>query len=73
LVGAWNLDKSEAVEAVQWLITKVVAAVENSEAPTAALRPSNTACTPMTNGQSTNCSTLQAVSVGVQGGNSSAE
>ena len=39
----WNLDKSEAVEAVQWLITKVVAAVENSEAPTAALRPSNAA------------------------------
>jgi hypothetical protein len=44
LVGAWNLDKSEAVEAVQWLIAKVVAAVENSEAPTAALRPSNTPC-----------------------------
>ena len=34
LVGAWNLDKSEAVEAVQWLIAKVVAAVENNEAPT---------------------------------------
>jgi hypothetical protein len=69
----WNLDKSEAVEAVQWLITKVVAAVENSEAPTAALRPSNTACTPMTNGQSMNYSTWQAVSIGVQVRNSSAE
>lgn len=34
LVGAWNLDKSEAVEAVQWLIAKVIAAVENNEAPT---------------------------------------
>jgi len=61
------------VEAVQWLIAKVVAAVENNEAPTAASRPSNTACTPMTNGQSTNYSTWQAVSVGAQGRNSSAE
>ncbi len=34
LVGSWNLDKSEAVEAVQWLIAKVIAAVENNEAPT---------------------------------------
>jgi AcrR family transcriptional regulator len=34
LVGAWNLDKSEAVGAVQWLIAKVIAAVENNEAPT---------------------------------------
>ena len=34
LVGAWDLDKSEAVGAVQWLIAKVVAAVENNEAPT---------------------------------------
>ena len=34
LVGAWNLDKGEAVEAVQWLIAKVVAAVENNEPPT---------------------------------------
>jgi hypothetical protein len=32
-VGAWNLDQGEAVEAVQWLITKVIAAVENNEAP----------------------------------------
>ena len=34
LVGAWNLDQGKAVEAVQWLIAKVVAAVENNEAPT---------------------------------------
>jgi AcrR family transcriptional regulator len=34
LVGAWNLDKGEAVEAVQWLIAKVIAAVENKETPT---------------------------------------
>ena len=34
LVGAWSLDNGEAVEAVQWLITKVIAAVENNEAPT---------------------------------------
>lgn len=34
LVGAWNLDKSEAVEAVQWLIAKVIAAVQNNEAAT---------------------------------------
>jgi AcrR family transcriptional regulator len=34
LVRAWSLDKSEAVEAVQWLIAKVIAAVENNEAPT---------------------------------------
>jgi AcrR family transcriptional regulator len=33
LVGAWNLDKGEAVEAAQWLITKVIAAVQNNEAP----------------------------------------
>ena len=34
LVGAWSLDNGEAVEAVQWLITKVIAAVENNEART---------------------------------------
>jgi AcrR family transcriptional regulator len=34
LVGAWNLDQGEAVQAVQWLITKVIAAVEDNEAPT---------------------------------------
>jgi AcrR family transcriptional regulator len=33
LVGAWSLDKGEAVEAIQWLITKVIAAVENNEPP----------------------------------------
>ena len=33
LVGAWNLDKTEAVEAVQWLITKVVAAIDDGEPP----------------------------------------
>jgi AcrR family transcriptional regulator len=33
LVGAWNLDSGEAAEAVQWLIAKVIAAVENNEAP----------------------------------------
>jgi hypothetical protein len=32
--GASNLDKGEAVEAVQWLIAKVIAAVQNNEAPT---------------------------------------
>jgi AcrR family transcriptional regulator len=33
LVGAWNLENTEAVDAVQWLIAKVVAAVENNELP----------------------------------------
>jgi AcrR family transcriptional regulator len=33
LGGAWSLDKGEAVEAVQWLIAKVIAAVENNEPP----------------------------------------
>jgi hypothetical protein len=33
--GAWNLDNIEAVSAVQWLIAKVVVAVENSESPIA--------------------------------------
>ena len=34
LVGAWNRDRTEAVEAVQWRITKVVAAVDDGEPPT---------------------------------------
>jgi hypothetical protein len=34
LIGAWNLDNAEAVSAVQWLIAKVIAAVENNEPPT---------------------------------------
>jgi AcrR family transcriptional regulator len=33
LVGAWNLDKSEAVDAVQWLIAKVIAAIDDNERP----------------------------------------
>jgi AcrR family transcriptional regulator len=33
LVGSWHLDNAQAVGAVQWLISKVVAAVENNEAP----------------------------------------
>jgi hypothetical protein len=35
LPRAWNLDNTEAVRAVQWLIAKVVVAVENSESPIA--------------------------------------
>jgi len=34
LVGAWSLENTEAVDAVRWLIAKVIAAVENNEAPT---------------------------------------
>ena len=34
LIGAWNLDNREAVGAVQWLIAKVIAAVESNEPPT---------------------------------------
>ena len=34
LIGAWNLDKGDAIGAVQWLIAKVIAAAENNEAPT---------------------------------------
>jgi AcrR family transcriptional regulator len=34
LIGAWNLDKGDAIGAVQWLIAKVIAAVENNEPPT---------------------------------------
>jgi hypothetical protein len=33
LTGAWNLDNTEAVRAVQWLIAKVIAAVDNNESP----------------------------------------
>ncbi|MGA9489610.1 MAG: TetR/AcrR family transcriptional regulator [Mycobacterium sp.] len=33
LVGSWNLDKAEAVGAAQWLIAKVIAAVDDSENP----------------------------------------
>ncbi|WIM87416.1 TetR/AcrR family transcriptional regulator [Candidatus Mycobacterium wuenschmannii] len=31
LVGAWNLEKAEAVDAVQWLIAKVVGAIDANE------------------------------------------
>jgi AcrR family transcriptional regulator len=31
LVGAWNLDKEDAVGATQWLIAKVVAAIDGNE------------------------------------------
>ena len=34
LIGAWNLDNAEAVSAVQWLIAKVIAAVDDNEPPT---------------------------------------
>jgi len=34
LIGAWNLDNAEAIGAVQWLIAKVIAAVESNEPPT---------------------------------------
>ena len=33
LVGAWSLENTEAVDAVQWLIAKVIAAVQNNESP----------------------------------------
>ena len=36
LVGAWSLDEAEAVEAVQWLIAKVIAAMQNNESSIAA-------------------------------------
>jgi hypothetical protein len=35
LIGAWKLDNAEAIDAVQWLITKVIAAVEDNEGPLA--------------------------------------
>jgi hypothetical protein len=34
LFGSWNLDNAEAISAVQWLITKVIAAIDDNE-PTA--------------------------------------
>lgn len=34
LIGSWNLDNAEAISAVQWLITKVIAAIDDNE-PTA--------------------------------------
>jgi AcrR family transcriptional regulator len=33
LVGGWHLDNTEAVDAVQWLIAKVIVAVQNNESP----------------------------------------
>ena len=33
LVGAWNLDKAEAVDAVRWLIAKVVAVIDDQANP----------------------------------------
>jgi hypothetical protein len=33
LVGAWRLENTEAVDAVQWLIAKVIVAVKNNESP----------------------------------------
>ena len=33
LIGAWQLDNGEAVSAVQWLIAKVIAAVDDNEPP----------------------------------------
>jgi len=33
LVGAWNLDSAEAVDAVRWLIAKVVAAIDDQANP----------------------------------------
>jgi hypothetical protein len=33
LVGAWHLENPEAVDAIQWLIAKVIVAVENNESP----------------------------------------
>ena len=64
LVGAWNLEKSEAVDAVQWLITKVIAAVENNQSPALTLTsfspfPQIAVITPTINGQSTNRLTWQ--------------
>jgi AcrR family transcriptional regulator len=34
LIGTWSLDNAEAIGAVQWLIAKVIAAVDNNESPT---------------------------------------
>jgi hypothetical protein len=33
LVSAWSLENTEAVDAVRWLIAKVIAAVKNNESP----------------------------------------
>jgi AcrR family transcriptional regulator len=33
LIGAWNLDNAEAIGAVQWLIAKVIATIEDNEEP----------------------------------------
>jgi AcrR family transcriptional regulator len=33
LIGSWNLDKGEAGDAVQWLIAKVIAAIDDNEEP----------------------------------------
>jgi hypothetical protein len=33
LIGAWNLNNTEAIGAVQWLIAKVIAAVDSNEPP----------------------------------------
>jgi AcrR family transcriptional regulator len=43
LIGPWDLDKGEAVETVQWLIAKVIAAIDETppaELPRAAARKS---------------------------------
>jgi AcrR family transcriptional regulator len=34
LIGAWDLDNAEAIGAVQWLIAKVIGAVDDNEGPT---------------------------------------
>ena len=34
LIGSWNLDNKQAISAVQWLITKVIAAIDDDQ-PTA--------------------------------------
>jgi hypothetical protein len=34
LIGAWNLDHTEAIGAAQWLIAKVIAAIDDNEGPT---------------------------------------
>lgn len=35
LVRTWKLNDTEAIAAVQWLISKVIAAVDNNETPSA--------------------------------------
>ena len=34
LVGAWSLDRGDAVGAVQWLIAKVISAIDDNDRPT---------------------------------------